>query len=253
MKKLILAYSFWTGDDIGMLQKSIEYHKNHVDKIIVCYQDISNRGERNIVNHEYLFNNPDFELINYEPDLSINTKANELRKHNDMLGFAKNLGASHFVIAAADHFYRPELWELGKEIMKDESIDLIVTQMKTHYKHPEWILSPIEDYYMPFIHRVKINTAFVNSKAYPVVADPSVKVNTFQNVYIMPPEEGLMNHLSMIRVDISKKFRNAASSIRWTRSQIEQFEREYERAAIGDRISYFQNRKLILNSDLFDF
>jgi len=248
--KLGLLYTFWTGDDIEMLIKSINYHKKHVDKIIVCYQDLSNKGETSsseVLNNRQLM---DVILTKYTPDLRINTKANELRKHNEMLNVAKDLGCTHFILSAADHFYGPELIQKGKEIISSGSFDLIVTKMITYYKSPEWVVSPIEDYYMPFIHELKMNTQFVKNVNYPVLVDPAVKVNSGQRIYVMPKEQGLMHHFSMIRKDIKKKFRNAAASIRWSKEQITMFEKEYESAKLGDTINYFQGRKIVLWSEM---
>lgn len=251
--KLALLYTFWTGDDVDMLWASIKHHQPFVDKIILSIQETSNKGEYYPIQDGRIMNDWNLtegvEIIAFSPDLSLKTKENERRKHDDMIEVAKQRGCTHFIMLAADHFYSEELMMLGKSIMKTTDHDLIVTKMKTYYKNFNWMLWPLEDYYAPFIHKLTINTAISKHAKYPVKTDPSVKVTTSQNVYIMPEMEGVMNHYSMIRTDIEKKFRNAAASVNWSSDQVEQFINEYKTADIGSDITYFQNRKIIVDAD----
>jgi hypothetical protein len=243
--KLIFAYSFWLGDDWEMLKKSVENHAPYVDKIIICYQTKSNKGEDsgNELDFQMLF--PDCVLIKYTPDLRINTKANELRKHNEMLEVIKSLGATHFVIGAADHFYNGEDFRKAVSDLESCDKDVSITAMFTYYKNVNWRVDPIEDYYMPFVHRCSINLKFERSAKYPVIVDPSVKVNFSKGCIVYGSGNIMLHHYSMIRKDVEKKFRNAAASIRWTPEQIERFVNEYKNAKPGDSIEYFKGRKLI--------
>lgn len=247
--KTALLYTFWTGDDIEMLLHSVNNHKEHFDSVIICYQETSNKGSFNIISSDLIdFNTQNkygFKLIDFEPDLNKSTKENERVKHNEMIQIAKKDGCTHFVLAAADHFYLPELIQKGKELMISGGHDVIITKMRTYYKHDNWMLWPLEDYYMPFFHKMHPNTEISRTVKYPFTVDPSVKVNTSSNCYVMPESEGLMDHYSMVRNDIQKKFRNAAASIRWSKEQVERFISEYENAKLGDEISYFGGRKLI--------
>jgi hypothetical protein len=233
-----------------MLLKSIQHHKNMVDRITVCIQIVSNKGEHaecdNIILNK-LIEVKEIDVIKFTSNLLVSTKENERNKHNDMIEYAKNMGATHFIMAAADHFYSENTINKGKEIILSDKYDLIVTKMKTYYKHFNWMIWPLEDYYMPFIHKVSLNTFISGNVHYPVLVDPSVKVTTSKNIYIMPENEGLLHHYSMIRKDISKKFNNAAASIRWTPEQIETFENEYKYASVGDCISYFKYHKIIID------
>lgn len=246
--KLALLYTFWTGDDVDMLIRSIEQHKEHVDMIVVSYQKTSNTGEFNYVNScliDYNFQKEfGVKLISFEPNLSLSTKQNERNKHNDMIEVAKHSGCTHFILSAADHFYSKEMFDYGKEVMQTTDADVILTRMRTYYKQDNWILDPIEEYYMPFIHKLTVNTEITTRVKYPVVVDPSVKVSTAQKFHIAS-DEYLMDHYSMVRMDIEKKFRNAASSIRWTKEDVQTFINEYQNAKVGDSIKYFQGRKIV--------
>jgi uncharacterized protein YdhG (YjbR/CyaY superfamily) len=56
----------------------------------------------------------------------------------------------------------------------------------------------------------------------------------------------MMHHYSMIRTDIKNKFRNAASSIRWSETQKETFISEYENYSLENNhgITYFRGAKV---------
>jgi len=247
MKKLSLLYTFWTGDDVEMLMRSIKHHTPFVDEIIVCLQSTSNKGEYCIVQNHLCDMFLELKPMSdwYDPNLTISTKENERIKHNKMIQHAKKGGATHFIMAAADHFYDERVFINSIEAMKTGKYDVILTKMRTYYKHENWTLYPLEDYYMPFIHKMYDNTEISKTAYYPVVVDPSVKVNTSNFFYIMPESDGLLDHYSMVRKDIKKKFRNAAASIRWTPEQVERFISEYENAKVGDNIEYFGGREII--------
>lgn len=238
--KLAICYSVWTGDDMEMLKRSIEHHLPFVDKVIICWQEVSNKGEKGYGNIPCFIGS---QIVKYTPNLNLNTKQNERIKHNTMIEVSKHLGCTHFILAAGDHFYSDEMFYYGKMIMQENDVDVILTRMRTYYKHENWILDPLESYYMPFIHKCTINTQITSQVKYPVVVDPSVKVNA--KTFHISSDKYLMDHYSMVRNDIEKKLRNAAASIRWTPEQIKQFIDEYNNAKPGDKISYFQGRKIV--------
>lgn len=245
--KLALLYTFWTGDNINMLVKSIKHHQEHIDKIVVCYQRMSNTGHYQLMMEskvKFSFAENNIEVVYFEPNLNFTTKENERNKHNEMIEVAKNFDCTHFILCAADHFYSDKVFEHGKHVMNTTNSDVILTKMRTYYKYFNWILDPIEDYYMPFITKLCHDTEITTCNKYPVLVDPSVKVSTTKIFYIAD-ENYLMDHFSMVRKDIKKKFANAASSIRWKPEQVKTFISEYENAELGNEISYFQNRKLI--------
>lgn len=238
--KLAILYTIWTGDDMDMLIRSMNQHAPFVGEIFVCYQRISNKGERSGLSI-YSKSTPRFTAIHFEPNLSLNTKENERIKHNLMIQTAKNNGFTHFIMAACDHFYTPEQFIFAKKFHQSNEIDVSLTFMRTYYKQENWYIEPMEGYCMPFIHKMYPNTEITKRANYPEVVDPSVKVNTSEKIHVFSPEEILLHHYSMVRKDIYKKFRNAAASIRWNEEQIEKFISEYENAKIGDKISYFKN------------
>jgi hypothetical protein len=249
--KLALLYTVWTGDDMEMLSRSIGKHIGHVDKIIVSIQSISNKGNICVENSKDVMDfimacGTEIQVINFTPDLKLNTKQNERNKHNEMIQYAKRQGFTHFILCACDHFYEPEQFEYAKKYhLEHPEIDVSFTKMRTYYKHENWYLDPIENYSMPFIHTMHETTEIAYSNFYPVHVDPSVKVNTCYHSYEFDTDEIILHHYSMVRKDIEKKLRNAAASIRWSELQILQFISEYQNAKPGYSISYFQGRKIV--------
>jgi hypothetical protein len=258
--KTALLYTFWTGDDVEMLKRSIQHNGLFVDRVIVFYQKTSNTGNfnENLFNF-FSFNNLIIERKNYsvmmengivvsfknfEPNLSLPTKENERIKHNLMIQTAKSQGFTHFIMAAADHFYNKNTFENAKKVISESNPDVIFTKMITYYKREKWAIWPLESYYMPFIHKMHPGTEISKSVEYPVLVDPSVKVNTIGSFHIMGPKDGILHHYSMIRTDIVKKFRNAAASVRWSKEQVEGFIEEYENAEIGNKLTYFKGAEI---------
>lgn len=244
---IVLCYTYFNGYE--QLKESISNMHEHVDSIILCYQSTSNTGNysRQVYLDAYEIGHmfDKIWLLEYEPDLKKSTKQNERDKHNMMIQYAKKLEATHFIMAACDHEYTPEHIQLAKDYMMNNDCDLILTKMFTYYKQRNWHMEPLENYYMPFIHRMKSETCISSTVKYPVTVDPSVKVNTSQKIKIFEPHECVLHHYSMVRTDIEKKFINAAASIRWKPEQVQQFISEYNNAKPGDKISYFQNSVIV--------
>lgn len=248
---LHLLYTYFDGFD--QLVESIEKMIDHVDQVTVCFQTRSNKGNRRILNKrcevidemiklEKMF--PSINFSKYNVDLQETTNENERRKHNQMIQKAKREGATHFILAACDHVYTKEHIEYAKIIMESYDYDLCITSMFTYYKTKEWRLDPLEDYFMPFIHKMHPNTE-IFLKEYPVMVDPSVTVNTSRSLIVLDPQECILHHYSMIRKDMELKFRNSAASVNWSSEDLETFIREYNEAKLGDKISYFNGRKLV--------
>lgn len=243
--KIYLLYTMFNGFD--QLIESINAMVDHVDEILICYQDISNTGEKSkTIFDEIEYLNrfyPNIRVIIYETDLRLNTKENERRKHNMMIQHAKKRGATHFILSACDHIYQENHIKYAMDFLQNNDFDVILTKMFTYYKKRNWRLDPIESYFMPFIHKMHKNTEISTNK-YPVLVDPSVKVNT-NKIHVFNENECILHHFSMVRTDIENKFKNAAASINWKPEQIKCFIDEYNNAKPGDQIKYFKNRTII--------
>lgn len=252
--KLVLLLTTWTGDDMDMLKKSIESHSLFVEGVIIGFQNLSNKNEMNYTGGIPFINcSARIDYLSFTPNLDLNTKENERQKHNQMIQMAKKQGYTHFILSAGDHFYNHKQLQFARQWhLNNPQVDLSITKMITYYKNDNWCLYPLESYGMPFIHKIKPKTEISRTAQYPIVVDPSVKVNTSENIHVFDENEVLMHHYSMIRKDIKKKFRNAASSIRWTPEMVDGFISEYENAKLGDSISYFGGLKLVEKNDVLE-
>ena len=236
-----------------LLSASIRQIEAHVDKVFICYQTVSNTGER--INPKDIFyineanENFNSRLIHYVTK-NVNPKENERRKLQLMLDFAKDYDA--FVLLAADHFYKPEEFKNAKDFLAKNRFDVSLTKMFTFYKYPTWQLEPIEAYYMPFICRINADTK-VSVDRWPYVVDPSVKVGPVRSFHEFKESEFMLFHYSMIRDDISSKFRNAAAAQNWP-DKIEAFENEFKNYDIKENVgvSYFGGRKIKVVKNYFN-
>lgn len=250
--KLGAIYTVFNG--IELLKGSIEQIYKHVDEIIIVFQETSNRGNHDGQVYEKLKRlELDFKihLVPFSPNMSINTKMNELNKHNVGLLAARKLGCTHFFLSATDHYYLPD--EFCKAKVKAENYDITLTSMFTYYKKPTWQLVPIEDYYMPFICKIHPTTKYTYGQwSLPYRVDPSVRINTFAKHYLFSREEIMMHHYSMIRVDIENKFSNAAAGVRWG-EKAKVFLSEYQNYSLekNEGIQYFGGRKVQVVDNYF--
>ena len=242
--RLCFAYTVFNG--IELLAGSIAQIKDHVDEIVICYQSISNRGNLNPDIDEQLKPFEDDEKISiivFKPDLKLDTKTNELNKHNLMIDAARHLKCTHIIVGATDHYYKPD--EFIQAVGLGQNYDCTFTSMFTYYKNPTWQLTPIEDYKMPFIMKLYPETKFVRSVRYPVVVDPSVKINTVGRFHVFSESQIMLHHYSMVRDNIEEKFINAASPT-FARSisdgYLDEFEKFTPESNLG--IKYFQGRRI---------
>jgi len=242
--KIVALYTVFNG--LELLKQSINNIRPHVSDIVICYQTISNKGEERKDVETYVKQLNNVYLVYFEPDLSLNTKQNERNKHQILINYAKKLSVTHYVLMACDHFYTGQDFQNGVKLIENYGYDLTFTKMYTYYKRENWILDPIEDYYCPFITELKPNTKIVRDNDYPVLVDPSLQIAPYSKPYVFKESEVMLHHYSMVRVDIDDKFRNAAASIRWKPEQVERFANEFENAELGDEISYFGGRRLVV-------
>lgn len=226
--KLAAIYNAWDGDEI--LPYSIEQIRPHVDFIIIVYQTVSNFGE------SYVPTLPERGTINlhYQPDLTKSGTFNETRKRNLGLDIARNEGCTHFISMDCDELYDGLVFKAWRDRVGD--YDGSACKMLTYYKHPDIRLSPLEQYYVPFISRIYPDTR-LGSAGYPVLADPTRTISTSKNFYII--DEPIMHHFSWVRADIGRKLRNSSASGRW-RDKIPSMVEQFEQFEQTGKMAYFE-------------
>lgn len=249
--KLAVCFSIYNG--LELLEPAVKQWLFRADIILLCYQTTSNKGEYSVASKlmaEHFATKYNCHTLNFAPDLRNNTKKNELDKHNMMLQYARGAGATHLIMSATDHFYTDQQFNWA---ISQDNADVSFTKMYTYYKHPTWQLTPMEDYYMPFLIKINPNTAFMRMANYPVRVDPSLQINTSASCRVFDPLGISMHHYSMVRKDILNKFKNAAASIRWSESQRLEFINEYQNYDLTKNpgVVYFGGRKIRVVDDYF--
>lgn len=249
---LAALYNCFNG--LEFLEKSIEQIYSHVDEIVLCYQAISNKGEKKAKVKPFIESfrdKPKLHILEFKPNLSNITKNNEVSKLQMRIDYAKKIGCTHFISSAEDHLYKPDEFKKAKDKVLNSIFDITFTAMYTYYKHPTWQLTPIEDYYMPFICKLYPHTKVQRNSKYPLRVDPSIQINTCDNWCLFNQEEIMLHHYSMVRKNIVDKFKNAAASIRWKPNSVERFMNQYNNYDIklNPGVGYFGGRKIVIVED----
>lgn len=208
--KLAGIWTIFNG--LELLQDSVDNVAPFLDEIIIIDQDVSFHGEPK--KESYLIRQPHHHL-EYKCDPKKFSKTSEIEKHTMAVEKAKELGCTHFIILAVDHFYDYEEFKKAKEDIELMNYDTSCTKLLTYYKTTEYVLDPLEGYYCPFIN--KIVDGFQFGKGYPVYVDPAIAYFPCSRIRIFAEYELVLHHLSWVRSEkeIRSKIRNAASRRNW--------------------------------------
>ncbi len=251
--KLAMCYTVYDG--LELLEKSILNMIPVVDFTIICYQTVSNKG--NIKNDiafdlDKYVHNSDIYLVRYKTDLTLGPKENERRKHNLMLNKAREYGATHLIMSATDHFYNDRDVFNAKRLVEKNDFDVTFTSMFTYFKKPSWQITPVEEYFMPFICKITPQTKVERVRNYPLLVDPSVQLSPFKNWYLFTEKELMLHHYSVCRNDIREKYLNAASP--WEPHQIDDFCNDFDNydLDVNPGVKYFSGRKIKVVPDYFN-
>lgn len=216
--KFAAIYNVWF-DSIELLHYSIKSIKDHVDHIIIVWQNTSNFGENMNTYDSVLltianlsqskdFNNDKFHIVNIEPDLSLPPyqlgPVNEKNKRNKGLEVAKLLNCTHFLFMDSDELYAD--FGKAKQQFIDSGAKGSVCKMWTYFKKPTLRFENHEGYFVPFIHELRPDT-IAGVREYPFYVDPTRRINETNVVEI----EEKMYHFSYVRKDIEMKLRNSSA------------------------------------------
>jgi len=224
--KLAAIYNVWDGDEL--LPYSIASILEYVDVIIIIWQEHSNYGEyyypevgqsnlnfdafhrkiAGIAKKEkpvQLITSVKYIYQEYKP-VSNSGASNETSKRNIGLDIAKEEECTHFLFMDCDESYQ-DFGKAKKEFI-DSDADGSVCELFTYWVNPTYQLEPKEDYFVPFIHKLRKNT-LAGMQEYPWWCDPTRRVNE-QNVVKIA---SCMHHFSYVRNDIERKLRNSSAKI----------------------------------------
>lgn len=208
--KLAAIYNVWDG--VELLKGSMDCIKNDVDLFIIVYQTISNFGEEYNPFPEINISEYPHVLIEYVPQ-QFGGQFNETNKRNLGLKVAKEQNCTHFLFLDCDEYYSD--FKTAKELYLESNHMGSVCMMYTYFKTPTLRLTTADNYYVPFIHMLKTDTA-AGECNYPYYVDRTRKVNE-TNVCLLPI---FMHHFSWVRIDIERKIRNSSAKRNIFRSQL---------------------------------
>lgn len=251
MIKLTTCITFFNCEQF--LDKCLEQFLKFSDQIVLCYQDVSHVGERRDIGSivEKYRNHPKIIVDKFTP-VGVNFKNNERLKHTQMVDVARKNGATHFILAAVDHFYKID--EVEKVRQRATEHDVTFTVVDTYYKYPYWQIEPKVEFCMPFICKIYPETAFTKVPNYPVFVDPACKINTYKNWHLFDESEISVHNYSMIRTDIREKYKNRYIPLRWSKRKIARLINEYENYDIefNPGIEHYHGKKVKIVSNYFD-
>jgi hypothetical protein len=202
--KLAAIYNVFDGEEL--LEGSIKQIYDHVDLIIIVWQDVSNFGESYTpIFSEFIKASHKVIFKKYIPD-SKNGFRNEINKRQIGINLAKEYECTHFISMDCDEYYDTEEFGNAKLYFTYSGFGGSVCKMWTYFKSPTYKLETPEGYYVPFIHELKSNTK-TGVKTYPFYCDPTRRINE-SKVY----DTGIMmHHFSWVRKDIGRKVRNSSA------------------------------------------
>lgn len=250
--KLGISYIVFDGEEL--LEFAIKSIRKEVDHISVVYQTTSYFGnesgsclERLLI--ELKKQGLVDETIHYEQDKSVHHKQNELRIRNIGLDASIRAGCSHHVSCDVDEFYKPEQFNFAKKFMYENDFDFSTVPMLYYYKKPTFLVWPPQDLHVSFIHPVG-NRYCISPKGFPLLMETTRQLKNFDKIYKFNREEIEMHHMSYVRKDIKKKFKNSDNARFY---QVEKFIDRLEKHEVGDKVfllpDYINRRtKLVENA-----
>lgn len=210
--KLGISYNLFDGEEL--LESSIKSIRNSADHINVIYQKISNWGESCSENLEDLLSDLiKRKLIDkiycYSPKKTSAGK-NELHKRNIGLNIAKSRFCSHFLTMDCDEFYQKQQFDEAKKFIISQKIDVSSCKFINYIKHPTWQIQEDPKMFIPFIAKINFLKKLSRKSYFPVLVDPTRKMNGDKKFKFFEASDLLMDHMWLVRKDLNKKFNNSS-------------------------------------------
>ena len=211
--KLGISYNLFDGEEL--LESSIKSVRDSADHINVVYQKISNWGEKCSENLEDLLNDLiKKKLIDktycYSPRKTSAGK-NELHKRNIGLTIAKSRFCSHFLTMDCDEFYHKNQFDEAKKFIISQNIEASSCKFINYIKQPTWQIQADSNMYIPFITKINLFSMLSRKSYFPVLVDPTRKMNGNKKFKYFEPHDLRMEHMWLVRKDLLKKFNNSSA------------------------------------------
>ena len=220
--KLAAIYNVYDGEEL--LLGSIEQIRSFCHEIIIVYQTESNTGgvyDDNIS----VVSIAQATTTKYAPDFTRSPAENEAIKRQIGINIAKFHGNTHFMLMDCDEYYDPKQVKTAIETIEKEQYTATCCPIYTYYNQPEYQLTPMETYYVPFITSLEDWVQIDYNGRYPVLVDPTRRAGNLKKFHIFDKDVCVMHHYSYVRKDISRKLRNSSAIVNFkdVEGMIEQF------------------------------
>jgi len=213
--KIGVSYNLFDGEEL--LESSIKSIRNNVDYISVVYQTVSNFG--NECNEglvplleELKSKGLIDELFEYRPKVNKGGHYNEIKKRNLGLYISEGVDCTHHMAMDSDEFYADEQFKFMKKTINEGRYDSAACQMTTYYKEPIYRLEPKEEYYVSLLFRIRNGVEFVIGHPFPVLVDPTRRMDGGVSCKIFSRDEIEMHHMSYVRKNLRTKLQNSSAS-----------------------------------------
>jgi len=272
-----VSYNLYDGEEL--LEASIKSIRNHVDYINVVYQNVSNTGEKRTGDlADFLKPLLEKGLIDsticYTPNLELKANkavSNETLKRVIGMRDCKRHGCTHFISMDVDEFFRGAELESAKRFINEHNINVSAVSIIEYLKYPTVRLfysrninaldssNPDEyEYFMPFICKIPRFLRETKRDMPPCFADPTRFIVKKGKFWLFPKHEIAMHHMSTIRHDLDKKYRNSSCNdyinvkpaLQKLKESILQFEPEKHRS-LPNKIGFLGNFPFYIVDDEF--
>jgi len=211
--KLGITYNLFDGEEL--LEYSVKSVRECAEHINIVYQTTSNWGEKASENIEDILSDlikrklVD-KIFKYHPKKTSAGK-NELKKRNIGLNICKINFCSHFLNMDCDEFYIKEQFNNAKKFIIDNDIYSSSCSFANFIKKPIWKIEQKTPMYVPFIAKINLFSLINRKKYFPVLVDPTRKLNGSKKFKYFEADELEMQHMWAVRNDLNKKFNNSSS------------------------------------------
>jgi len=237
--KLGLGYIVFE-DTIEHLEWSIKPIRNLVDYINCVYQTRSFFGNcsKNQIDYlnDLLNRNIIDNIIYAENDLNVHPRTNQLNNRNIGLKDIINKGCTHYLAIDGDEYYVHSEFKEIRDKMFLEGFESSACKMITYYKYLNLILDPPEEFYCPFIYKIKENTLLGNNVRFPVDVDLN-RIYHECNFLQITREKLQMHHMSSVRKDLKLKLQNHSSKFQFLH-EIEEISNYHDNYKYPDKILF---------------
>lgn len=210
--KLGVSYNLFDGEEL--LPAAIRSIRKEVDFVTVVYQDVSNFGERHATGLRDMLSELKREglvdsIVPYEPDLTRKPFVNEHRKRVIGVEESRRHGCTHHLDLDVDEFYRADEFARARDFIYANGICNSAVHFLYYINSPRWRLEDCR-YYVPFIFRIPRHVPSGCGEYFPCVVDLTRVLRSDGRFYVFRRDEIAMHHMSTIRRNMDRKYRNSS-------------------------------------------